>query len=1815
MLTAFCWWAGTSDTLAQVPTCDPSVPFLQVNLSGYPAGTWISPSHSRHGNCCGTSSPDRCTSFEVILDTGAAMINLEIYSGAIPPGSMFYQISCGPQVPVGQPICITGPGPHRITFCKPGNNENQYKITSIPKPHFPKDDSVRVGCSQPFTVLGLEEASITWQSVYPGTPGQYDGYLNCTSGCDTVIYTPPPGAPTHVAFKICGYPIADECGFVGTCDTVHIYNFGALTGSVAPVPAYFCSGGPGVWLSADGSGGVGPYTYTWRNQSGSIIGTIDSALATSAGSYQVEIRDLLYNAQYCPALFLGVPVTVGLPPVVNAGADQHLCYESPVAYLGGTVQNATGGYWTGGGGTFSPDSSFLDASYTPTATEISNGFANLVLHSRGAGGGCFNSTDTMQIQISSPIHIALSSVNVNCANSTATLTPVVSGGYGDYSYLWNTGSTNTSITAGQGNHCLGITDSMGCIADTCVNIIAPTPLTISMSSTDATTIGGSDGTATANPGGGTPGYSYAWSTTPVQTTQTATGLTPGLYTVTVTDANGCSITGMVAVNNPGCGGFTASTLAQHVTCFGSNDGMAVVSATGGSMQPYIYIWTDPLMQMNDTAFNLSAGIYQVLVNDTAYKCMDVALVTITEPLPLVNVMNSVNVSTIGGNDGSATANITGGTPLYNYLWQDSTGATTGTSASVNNLTAGMYYLTVTDGHGCIITDSVRITQPPCENLVIAFSSMPVSCHGGNTGSAQVVVLHGTPPYTYSWSNGPTVSSISGLTAGNYVVTVTDSRNCTNFRNISITQPSDLVVGAAPTTPTCSDSYNGSIEISVSGGSFPYYYQWSSGQTSEDLFGINNGNFSLQVTDAKGCRDSIQTFIVAPAPVLATAQVTDVTCFNGQDGVINILPSGGVGPYTFLWSNSSTTEDQDSLGTGNYSVNVYDINGCHNALSFEFYVDQPDEIEVTQTTVACTVPGTGVANVVVTPTGGSGGTYQVSFSNGSSYGSPGDYSELLPVDSTYLIIVRDSNLCVSYITDTVSIRPEVQIVSAVHGSCFWPGTSVAPVTVSGTGGVGTPYEVSFNGGTSFNTPGDYTDSLSVNASYAIVISDSLGCLSLPYPVYLPPVIQLSGTATDYNGYGISCNGLSDGAIAITVSGGTIPYHFTWSNSATTEDLTGIPAGTYTLVFNDSNLCADTLSFVITEPALLTGTLAATTNYNGSPISCYGLSDAAVNLTVSGGNSPYTYNWTNGAQTEDLSNIAAGSYTVTITDENNCTRSQTITISQPADLVVNATPVNILCNGNATGSIDATISGGINTTYAYDWSNGEITQDIDSLYAGTYTLLVTDQNSCQDSITLMLTEPAALDITDSIQAVRCNGEVNGGVYLDVAGGVAPYSYNWSNGALVQDNTGLPAGSYTLIFHDANFCYDTLTYTVTEPPVLTTNAAVTTDFNGYGVSCFGADDASVDGTVGGGTAPYAYLWNSGANTEDLSNIGAGSYTLVVTDQNGCVDSIAITVTQPSDLVVSGVVTDVLCNGFADGSIDLTASGSVPSYSYNWSNGASTEDISSLPPGTFSVTVTDANGCTETYSGQVSELAPVIISASLTPIPCFGGNDAAIDVTISGGTGNYQYAWSNGANSQDITMLYAGSYSLAVTDENGCTAADTFVVTEPAILNLALSSPIQFSGYNISYNGGSDGSITCNLSGGTLPYSYAWSTGDTTAALNQLPAGTYILTVTDANGCSVSDTITLNQPDGLAMPNGYTPNGDGSNDFFVVKGISSYPNNHFTVLNRWGNLVYEKENYQNEWNGQNNSDQALPDGTYFVVLEIYNTDIVLKSYVDLRR
>lgn len=2243
-LIAFLVMGSWQSVFSQSP-CGPTVPAYTINLTGNPDSVWYSPNVPRNGQCCSAVHPSQCIYFNLTLDPNVAGIQIDMI-GADPSGSLFYDIGCAGSYPGGTIKCISGVGPHQITFCKPGSNKNVYIITSVSKPLFPKDDTTRIGCRMKLNSYGILKGTAVWAAI-SGTSAAQNAYFNTfldSLNVASPTYSPAANAPAYVDYRVCGYPTASACGFSLTvCDTVRIYNFPSLTGTVTPNPAYFCNTGPGSGapLSAIAGGGQPSYSFTWLTNAGAYLGSGPNYTATATASYKLKIKDFLYDSINCPAAIIPISVQAGTTPTVNAIPSIKVCSTNPSVALSGTVLGAPSVLWTGGAGTFVPGNTYSNTVYYATPTEISAGKVKLYLNSVGAGFGCSDKKDSLWVYFSSPISASISTGTLACNSSTTILTATHSGGTGPYTYLWNTSAVTSTISGGQGNYGVIVSDSIGCASNNPnVNLIAPSPLSITFGVTNVTFNGGSNGSATVNVTGGTPGYSYTW-TPGAMTTSVISGLSYGVYSVYIKDANGCDISGSTVVNEPRCLAFTANATATNVLCHGNADGIATVTVSGG-VPAYTYTWNTVPLQTTPTATNLVAGVYSVLIKDSNVPaCFQTANVVVSEPAQLLNVMTHTDVTTIGGNNGAAASNPFNGTAPYTYSW--STGATT---SSITGLFAGSYTVNIRDNNGCIKSDSIKVTQPPCNGLTLNVLTNNILCYGGNNGSAIAVVGGASGSYTLSWSTGAFGPAVTGLAAGNYSVLITTTQ-CSEYLNFSITQPSQLSVGLLPTNVSCNGFANGSINLTVAGGTFPYTYAWSTGMASEDLANLSPGTYSVQITDANGCTSIASAVISEPNTLTVTAvSSSSVSCVNGSNGTAAVTINGGIPPYTYTWSTGATTSSLTGLSGGGYTVSVKDANNCVASPSvIVIGIQSPDSVKVGTFTVSCSVPGSGVTQVYTTPIGGVG-SYSVSY-NGGPYIAAGTPTALTN-GTTYTITAKDLNGCISPISQTLSILPEVRIDSVRFAKCYTVGTTSTNITAYPAGGASGTYSVSFNNGVSYLAGGTYTANLTVGNSYSVVVKDSRGCASATMVISLPTVLNGTTSVTsNYNGQNISCNGLTDGSALATPSGGTGVYTYSWSTipTQTTSAATNLGANTYTVIIRDGNACSVTRTVTLTQPPAVTSTAAVTSNFNGQNVSCFGSTNGTASVSVNGGTSPYTYAWntipsqttaiasglsagtysvvvkdanncsvtktvtltqpnpvtstvtvtsnyngqqvtcfgaTNASITANASNgtapftytwstvpvqtgtlatgIGAGTYSVIVTDVNGCTITKTISVSQPpaiaatTSITSNYNGQNVSCFGSTNGSSSVTATGGT-SPFTYSWTTvpTQTTAAATNIGAGTYSVVITDVNGCNITKTVTITQPTAVTATTSItsnyngQNISCNGLTDGSATATVTGGTGAYSYTWTtipvqntasasnlgagtytvtikdvnnctvtntitlteptavtstaavtsnyNGqniscfgysdgtATVTPNggtspytyawnsiptqttsnaTGLSAGIYSVVVKDINNCSVTTTVNLTQPASITSTLAVTSNYNGQNVSCFGSTDGSVtavasngtapftytwstipvqtgtiatgvgagtysviitdangcnytrtinvtqptqvaattsitsnyngqnvscfgstdgtatvspvggttpytyswttvpsqttsaasnlgagtysvtvtdingcnvtstvtiaqptalnaqifdlsnfagfniscfgasngyiDITVNGGTGAYTYTWSNSATTQDITGLTAGNYSVVVTDVNGCKDTISVPLTEPTQLIVTidslsnyngyntscfgsnngiiyvsvmgGVtnytytwsnstsnqnltnvgagtysllvtdqnkcevkidttlnqppaitftssVTQPLCNGISNGFIDITVGGGVTPFTYTWSNSTTNEDPGGLAAGTYSVVYTDKNGCKDSASIVVTEPPAIGMVKNVTGLKCYGDTIGDIILTMSGGTQPYTYTWSNGATTSSLTSITSGTYIVTVTDANGCIFKDTTKLSQPDSLVLNLNSPVHFNGYNVSSYNGSDGSINLNISGGTSPYTFLWSNGSTTQNLSGLVHGSYYVIATDTNGCRIAGEITLTQPLVLEMPQGFSPNGDVKNDFFVIHGIESFPDNTLTIYNRWGNVVYSKSGYFNEWDGVSNNGQQLPDATYFAILEVNKGEIVLKGFVELRR
>ena len=766
---------------------------------------------------------------------------------------------------------------------------------------------------------------------------------------------------------------------------------------------------------------------------------------------------------------------------------------------------------------------------------------------------------------------------------------------------------------------------------------------------------------------------------------------------------------------------------------------------------------------------------------------------------------------------------------------------------------------------------------------------------------------------------------------------------------------------------------------------------------------------------------------------------------------------------------------------------------------------PPSISITSSTnVNCNGGHTG--SITATVSDGAP-NYNYVWSNGSTTTNTSSITNTISSLSagTYSVTVTDDNGDTDDASVTITQPTAVIAAAVVDSNISCNAYADGGATASASGGTA-PYSYAWsNGATTASITGI------IAGTYNVRITDNNGCYDDASVTITQPTAIIAAAVVDSN---ISCNAYADGGATASASGGTAPYSYAWSNGATTASITGVIAGTYNVRITDNNGCYDDASVTITQPTALIAAAVVDSN-----ISCNAYADGGATASASGGTAPYSYAWSNGATTASITGIIAGTYNVRITDNNGCYDDASVTITQPTAIIAAAVvDSNISCNAYADGGATASASGGT-APYSYAWSNGATTASITGVIAGTYNVRITDNNGCYDDASVTITQPTALIAAAVVDSnISCNAYADGGATASASGGTAPYSYAWSNGATTASIAGIIAGTYNVRITDNNGCYDDASVTITQPTALI--AAAVVDSN---ISCNAYADGGATASASGGTAPYSYAWSNGATTASITGVIAGTYNVRITDNNGCYDDASVTITQPTALIAAAVVdSNISCNAYADGGATASASGGTAPYSYAWSNGATTASITGVIAGTYNVRITDNNGCYDDASVTITQPTALIAAAVVdSNISCNAYADGGATASASGGTAPYSYAWSNGATTASITGVIAGTYNVRITDNNGCYDDASVTITQPTAL---IAAAVVDS--NISCNAYADGGATASASGGTAPYSYAWSNGATTASITGVIAGTYNVRITDNNGCYDDASVTITQP-----------------------------------------------------------------------------------------
>ncbi|WDO14364.1 T9SS type A sorting domain-containing protein [Flavobacterium sp. WW92] len=1302
---------------------------------------------------------------------------------------------------------------------------------------------------------------------------------------------------------------------------------------------------------------------------------------------------------------------------------------------------------------------------------------------------------------------ASKTINITGALNSATTWRIYSGSCGGTlvtstatgSFTVTPSATTTYYVRGEGG-CV----TPGSCATITITVNPAIVLTTGGGVTNTSCNGGTNGTATVAPTGGTPPYTYSWSPSG-GTNATATGLSAGAYTVTVTDNIGCTATRTFSVLQPSA--LNGSTVVTNIACFGNSTGAINLTPSGGT-PPYTFSWVGGATTEDRTG--LAAGTYSVTITDANACTRTINNITVGQPTAVVSGTTVVtNVACFGGNTGAINLTPTGGVGPYTFNWVG--GATTEDRVL---LTAGTYSVTITDANGCTGTVSGITVGQPAAAVSGTVVVTNVACFGGNTGAINLTPTGGVGPYTFNWGGGVTTEDRTTLTAGTYSVTITDANGCTGtVSGIVVTQPAAAVSAVTVVTNiACFGNSTGAINLTPTGGVGPYTFNWGGGITTEDRTGLAAGTYTVTITDANGCTGTVSPTVsnVSAAALGGTATKTDVSCNGGSNGTATVSVTGGTTPYSYSWAPSGgTNATATGLAAGTYTVTVTDFNGCQ--ITRTVTVNQPAAALggiITKTDISCNGGSNGTASVAVT-----GGTTPYSYSWSPSGGTNAMATGLTA--GTYTVTVTDFNGC--QITRTVTVnQPAAALggtISKTDISCNGGSNGTATVVV--TGGT-TPYSYSWSpsGGTNASATG------LASGTYTVTVTDFNGCQITRTVTVNQPATALSA-ATGGGKTDVSCNGGANGTATVAPTGGTPPYTYSWAPSGgTNATATGLAAGTYTVTVTDNNACQATRSFTINQPTALAGTASKT------DVSCNGGNNGTATVAVTGGTPPYTYSWAlSGGTAATATGLAAGTYTVTVTDANACQITRTVTVNQPAAaLAGTASKTDVSCNGGNNGTATVAVTGGT-PSYTYSWApSGGTAATATGLAAGTYTVTVTDANACQITRTVTVNQPAAaLGGTISKTDVSCNGGANGTATVSATGGTTPYSYSWApSGGTNATASGLASGTYTVTVTDFNGCQITRTVTVNQPAALTATASQTN------VSCNGGANGTASVTATGGTGAYTYSWApSGGTGATASGLSAGTYTVTITDANTCQITRTVTVTEPAALTATASQTNVSCNGGTNGSASVTATGGTGAYTYSWApSGGTGATASGLSAGTYTVTITDANTCQITRTVTVTEPAALTATASQTNVSCNGGTNGTASVTATGGTGAYTYSWApSGGTAATASGLAAGTYTVTITDANLCQITRTVTLTEPAAL-AATTSQI-----NLLCNGGANGSASVTVTGGTGAYTYAWApSGGTAATASGLSAGTYTVTITDANTCQITRTVTLTEPAALA-------------------------------------------------------------------------------------
>jgi gliding motility-associated-like protein len=1611
--------------------------------------------------------------------------------------------------------------------------------------------------------------------------------------------------------------IAEGCVTVVEAEILQITNTGTSDFGCTQISCFgACDGTATVSVS----GGIAPYSYSWDNG-----GTASSVSNLCAGTYTVTVSDAA-GCELTEDFVLAEPEQVTIELV---GSIDVLCNGSSTGEI--TVDAA------GGCSPYTYTWSHNSNLNSPIAQNLESGDYSVSVRD---ANNC-QSAGSLLITVNPPINPLVLTLDnksnydpfgygVSCPDATdGWILATAASGTEPYVYNWQLVSTGATVGTSEdiaditcGVYRLTVTDANGCeesIVTTldCVPALNATFTSAPNPCDDPNAGTGSINVTTTTGGNGGPyGYAYDGPNCSPCLVEDLLNVASGDYVLTVSDVSGCSKS--YTINVGANDGFIADGVVTPPSCV---NGVGSINVSVEPAGTYYYMWTDAFGSFIGNSQDISSlppGDYSVEINSSGDFGGPVMITMPVDPSTTITV----------GYDGAHTymsdlrfilqGPPSCGSPIV--FLSEHTGATNTVCNGGNDFTSLFFTTTPAD-------DLARCTAPtPFTGTYSSYSGTPIDwtpIYGCNVAS------EGWSVQVWDCTSG----DFGTLTNATVNFIGTDS----NGQPQNITYSSGSISAAIGVT-SCSSALAANFTIPA--------------DQVPNLGTVGGGTGTT-------CSSTLNFTIPNAEPVVPyLVESVDPICFGQNNGSINIETTGGTGPYTYSWSPSglflgSTSEDLNNLFAGTYNVTATDVNGCTGQLSITLDVQQTLDITIQVSqynggyNISCNGANDGQITVNV-----SGGTpdcttfapdcYQydwVGLSGSESQcvsGSNSAFCGLTP--GSYTVNVTDANGCLATTTTDLTEPPIItDLSSTTDVTCF--GADNGTITTAIDGGSGVYVDFDWTPSVAPNDPSATTLTDLAPGCYTLVVTDNNQCTqSFEYCIAEPEQVQISAEITP-----IDCATQSGAFATFTVTGGTgiLTVETTGPNGPFAGTNIGpLEAGSYTTTVTDENGCEATYSFDIATPESFSLSFTPIIQDPGQvyQLKCFGDDNGAIDVFANGGTAPFTYNWVdaggNSIGAESIvSGLTAGEYCVTVTDVNGCFADSCYTITQPETPLSIASTIslypggyNISCFGACDGAITAEVTGGV-PGYTYLWNDGnglDANPIQTSLCARIFNLLITDANGCDTLLIYELTEPSPIVIDPTLSLfdggfnVSCNGSCNGTIDLSVIGSEGPYSIEWTNPVLAdgESQINLCAGDYEIKVTDSLGCIKEATYSITEPEVLEVNA--TAEY-----SCVDIN-SELCATVTGGSGSYTYVWDNQGSTACTTVTSSGSYCVNVTDSNGCTDQACVQTTVYPAIDTEATPINTTC-GNNNGAINLNVSGGSNGFNYSWSGPGSnttSQNQSDLPGGSYNVLITDATtGCQTNLNVNVSTSVQPTVTETITDVNCNGEATGVIAVVVSNATPSVNYSWTDSNNNvvgttDILSAVAAGIYNLVWSDGAGCGSTVEYTITEAAALTLSAQVSFYENNHNVSSFGATDGAIDLTVGGGTPAYTFDWNQivgDDNDSDIANLAAGQYSVIVTDANGCSIDSTFTLTEPSTIILYNGLTPNGDGFNDVYEIAGLGGKLKGDFKVFNRWGNEVYSNSNYVKEWYGQNNSGELLPNGTYYVVLNVNNQEF--STYVDLRK